>query len=195
MARKERAMTAITQFWSEMFGPREAVSKEFDHMLMREVMREEQVRVRALIIVALIIMLNISVVHVFFPDVVERVWRGVNPNWIYLILTGFVLFELFVLRMISHQLKLDRDLPVYRRYIGVLIETSVPTLILSLQIQSMGPVRALGFVMPLVYFIFIILSTLRLDFWLSTFTGFVAGVELFAMAMHYKPLADPEPEL
>ena len=76
---------------------------------------------------------------------------------------------------------------MYRRYIGALIETSIPTLMLSLQIESMGPIRALGFVMPLVYFIFIILSTLRLDYWLSTFTGFVAAVELFAMAMHYKP--------
>ena len=60
----------------------------------------------------------------------------------------------------------------------------MPTLLLSLQVESMGPVRALGFVVPLVYFIFVILSTLRLDFWLSTFTGFVAAVELFAMAMH-----------
>ncbi|HLZ06547.1 MAG TPA: adenylate/guanylate cyclase domain-containing protein [Bradyrhizobium sp.] len=188
-------MTAITQFWHEMFGPREAVSKEFEHLLMREVMREERVRVRALIIVALVIMLNISLVHLFFPDVVEHIWQGVNPNWIYLILTCFVLFEMMVHRLIDRQLKLDRDLPVYRRYVGVLIETSVPTLILSLQIQSMGPVRALGFVMPLVYFIFIVLSTLRLDFWLSAFTGFVAGAELFAMAMHYKPLADPEPEV
>jgi len=188
-------MTAIGQFWSEMFGPREAVSKEFEHLLMRQVMREEQVRVRALIIVALIIMLNISIVHAFFPDVVQRVWQGVNPNWVYLILGCFVLFEMVVYRMIGHQLALDRDLPVYRRYVGVLIETSVPTLILSLQIQSMGPVRALGFVMPLVYFIFIVLSTLRLDFWLSAFTGFVAGAQLFTMAMHYKPLADPEPEV
>jgi adenylate cyclase len=105
-----------------------------------------------------------------------------------------VLFELFVYRTIRRQLKLDRDLPVYRRYIGALIETSMPTLLLSLQIESMGPARALGFVMPLVYFIFIILSTLRLDFWLSTFTGFIAAVQLFAMAMHYKPLINPDPE-
>jgi adenylate cyclase len=91
-------------------------------------------------------------------------------------------------------LKLDRDLPFYRRYVGVLIETSVPTLLLSLQIETMGPIRALGFVMPLVYFIFIILSTLRLDFWLSAFTGLVAAVELFAMAMHYKPAVNPDPE-
>ena len=34
----------------------------------------------------------------------------------------------------------------------------------------------------LLYFLFIILSTLRLDFALSAFTGAVAAVELFALA-------------
>jgi adenylate cyclase len=48
-------------------------------------------------------------------------------------------------------------------------------------------------VVPLVYSIFIILSTLRLDFWLSTFTGFVAAVELFCMAVFYRPLDTPDP--
>jgi adenylate cyclase len=50
---------------------------------------------------------------------------------------------------------------------------------------------------PFTYFIFIILSTLRLDFWLSTFTGFVAAAELFGMAMFYRPLGatDPPPDL
>jgi adenylate cyclase len=188
-------MAFFANFWREIVGPHEQVSKEFEHMLMREVMREELVRVRALIIVSLVVMFVVALIHILFPDVVQRVWRnGVSPNSVYLILTGLVLFELFVHRTIRRQLKLDRDLPVYRRYIGVLIETSVPTLLLSLQIESMGPVRALGFAMPLVYFIFIILSTLRLDFWLSTFTGFVAAVELFAMAMHYKPLVNPDPE-
>ena len=58
-----------------------------------------------------------------------------------------------------------------RRYLGALIETSMPTVALALHIDSMGSVAALGFVAPMIYFIFIILSTLRLDFWLSTFTG------------------------
>ncbi|MEA2917373.1 MAG: adenylate cyclase, partial [Bradyrhizobium sp.] len=81
-----------------------------------------------------------------------------------------------------------------RRYFGALIETTIPTIALGLQIESMGPVQALGFVMPLAYFIFIILSTLRLDFWLSAFTGFVAAAELFAMAIHYHPAVNPDPE-
>src|SRR5262249_56227298 len=38
---------------------------------------------------------------------------------------------------------------------------------------------------PLLYFVFIILSTLRLDFWLSTFTGFVAAAELLALALFH----------
>jgi len=188
-------MTAITQWWHGLVGPHEAMSKEFEHMLMREVMRTEKVRVRALIVVALVILLVISITHILYPDVVKKIWRnGVNPNAVYAILAGFVLFEMVVYRTISRHLELDRDLPVYRRYIGVLIETSVPTLLLALQIQSMGPERALGFVMPLVYFIFIILSTLRLDYWLSTFTGFVAASQLFVMAMHYRPLVNPEGE-
>jgi adenylate cyclase len=190
----EGIMAAITEFWREIIGPREQVSRDFEHLLMREVMREELVRVRALIIVALSVMFVVALVHFLFPDVVRHVWQnGVSPNSIYPVLAVFVLFELVVYRTIRHHLKLDRDLPVYRRYVGVLIETSMPTIILSLQIESMGPARALGFVMPLVYFIFIILSTLRLDFWLSAFTGFVAAAQLFAMAMLYKPLVNPDP--
>jgi adenylate cyclase len=187
-------MAAITGLWRALVGPHEPVSKDFEHMLMREVMRTELVRVRALIVVSLAIMVNIALVHLLFPDVVERVWHGVNPNAVYRVLIGLIVFELWVHTAISHHLKLDEDLKVYRRYLGALIETSIPTIVLALQIESMGPVRALGFVMPMAYFIFIILSTLRLDFWLSTFTGFVAGVELFAMAMHYKPLINPDPE-
>ena len=43
-------MAAISEFWRGIVGPHEAVSKDFEHMLMREVMRSELMRVRALII-------------------------------------------------------------------------------------------------------------------------------------------------
>jgi len=85
---------------------------------------------------------------------------------------------------------------VIRRYIGALIETSLPTVILILQIRSMGASQALGFVVPLIYFIFVILSTLRLDFWLSTFTGFVAAAELLTVALIFDPVSGSgEPQI
>ncbi len=190
-------MTAMTGLWRALVGPHEPVSKQFEHMLMREVMRTELIRVRAVIVVSLVIMVNVALVHVLFPDVVERVWHGVNPRVIYRILIGLIIFEVWVHTAISHHLQRDEDLNVYRRYLGALIETSIPTVVLALQIESMGPVRALGFVMPMVYFIFVILSTLRLDFWLSTFTGFVAAAELLYLALYYRPLVnlDPAPEI
>jgi len=186
----------IADVWQGLVGgSQERVSKEFDHLLMREVMRSELLRVRTLIAVTIAIAAIVTVVHIFEPEVVQRIWRGgVSPNAIYPILTGFILFELWLYRVISHYLALDRDMPVYRRYIGAFVETSLPTFVLALQIESMGPVRALGFVMPLVYFIFVILSTLRLDFWLSAFTGFVAASQLLFMALYYRPAINPGPE-
>ena len=186
----------IADVWHGLVGDsHERVSKEFDHLLMREVMRSEQVRIITLILVTFAIVIIVTLVHLFLPEIVHRIWRGgVSPNSLYPILIGFILFELWVYRVISHHLTLDRDMPVYRRYVGAFVETSLPTFVLALQIESMGPVRALGFVVPLVYFIFVILSTLRLDFWLSTFTGFVAACELFYLAMNYRPEINPDPE-
>ena len=199
VSHSEGGSLQIADVWHGLVGgSHERISKEFDHLLMREVMRSELVRVQSLIVVTAAIASVVTLVHIFEPAVVQQVWRGgVSPNSIYPILVGFALFEFWVYRVISHHLARDRDMPVYRRYIGAFVETSLPTFVLALQIESMGPVRALGFVMPLVYFIFVILSTLRLDFWLSTFTGFVAASELFYLAMHYRPeiSSDPQPEI
>jgi adenylate cyclase len=177
-------------------GQQAAVSEEFERELSREVLRTELLRVRALVLTGCVLVLIMTAVYLVRSDAVTRVWHGrFGPAEVYAILIGFILFELWVHSQISRNLKLDRDLPVIRRYIGALIETSLPTLILILQIRNMGASQAIGFVVPLVYFIFIILSTLRLDFRLSAFTGLVASVEFFAVAMYYHSGDPNDPEL
>ncbi|SHL64133.1 adenylate cyclase [Bradyrhizobium lablabi] len=173
------------------------MSAEFDHALMREVMQTELIRVKALIITAVSLLVILWTIDLIDPRGLDRIWRGrFQPTYLNYILIPFILFELWVHGNIQRHLKLDRDVALIRRYLGVLIETSLPTVALAVHIQKMGPVEALGFVMPFAYFIFIILSTLRLDFWLSTFTGFVAAAELFCIAMFYHPAAttDPSPD-
>jgi adenylate cyclase len=179
-------------------GQRSAVSAGFEHALNREMLRTELVRVRALIATALLLFAVLWAVDLLDPQGLNHIWRGrFRPAYLSLILIPFMLFELWVHSAIIRRLKLDQDISVIRRYISALIETSLPTVALAVHIETMGPVQALGFVMPLAYFIFIILSTLRLDFWLSTFTGFVAAAELLAMAMLYHPVAttDPDPDI
>lgn len=167
------------------------LSEEFERELMREVLRTELLRVKALITTGCVMMVLLTATFVIDPAIANRIWRGTEGMVReYALLTGFLLFEVWIHSQIKRNLKLDRDLPVIRRYIGAFIETSLPTLILILQIRSMGASQALGFVLPLVYFIFVILSTLRLDFWLSTFTGFVAAAELLAVALYYNSASD-----
>lgn len=178
----------MVSFASRKARQHAVMSEDFERELTREVLRTELVRVRALITTGCVIVVFLTAIYLVNSSVVQRVWRGTEGlAEVYGLLTGFILFEVWVHSQIRRNLKLDRDLPVIRRYIGALIETSLPTVILILQIRSMGASQALGFVVPLIYFIFVILSTLRLDFWLSTFTGFVAAGELLAVALIFDP--------
>jgi adenylate cyclase len=167
----------------------------FDDALTQEVLRTELIRIKALIGTTVLLSLISGSIYFFAPDAMSRIWHGnLNPLHLYGAVVPFILFELWVHAVISRHLNLHHDIPRVRRYLGAFIETSMPTIVLALQIDSMGSQEALGFVGPFVYFIFIILSTLRLDFWLSTFTGFVAAAELFWMAMFYRPAGESAPE-
>src|SRR5215208_5089939 len=184
-------------FWGEKTKDRDAgVSADFQRALMQEVMTTKLLRIKALIATAALLGVILGTVYFFASEAVSRVWHGnLKPEYLYSIIVPFILFELWVHGQITRHMRKGGDLPVIRRYLGALIETSMPTVALALHINSMGSVAALGFVAPMIYFIFIILSTLRLDFWLSTFTGVVAAVQLFCMAMFYHPAigANAEP--
>jgi adenylate cyclase len=166
--------------------PRRALSPEFKHALAREVLKTERLRIIALIITAIVLAAALTTTDTVAPAILDRIWRGHFPLvYVWVGLGGFVLFEASVLALVSRQLKRDLDVPTVRRYLGAFIETSLPSLLLVAHMTNMGAVPALGFVAPLLYFVFIILSTLRLDFWLSTFTGFVAATEPLALALFH----------
>lgn len=178
----------MARFASRKTRQHAALSEDFERELTREVLRTELLRMRTLILTGCVMTVLLTAIYLIDPAVVNRVWRGTDGlAEVYGLLVGFILFEIWIHTQIRRNLRLDRDLPVIRRYIGALIETSLPTVILILQIRSMGASQALGSAVPLMYFIFIILSTLRLDFRLSTFTGFVAAAELLAVALIYDP--------
>jgi adenylate cyclase len=168
---------------------REPTIPGFHAALTREILVTERLRIKAVLATILLFGVSLTVMHLIFPDSMERIWRGQFQLWkFYVVAAPLVIFEVTVLWLLQRRIALNLDVPVLRRYLSALIETSLPTIALAIQMNAMGPERALGYAAPLAYFIFIILSTLRLDFWLSTFTGLVAAVELFAMAMLYHPV-------
>jgi adenylate cyclase len=161
---------------------------QFRGALTREILLTERLRVKAVIVTVSLLVAVVTILHFTAPSVFDRISHGrfdLVPQ--YKVYLGFLLFEFAVLYLLARRLKMHSDVPVARRYLSALIETSLPTYLLYLHMNWMGSEQALGYTAPLGYFLFIVLSTLRLDFWLSAFTGFVAAAELLAMAMLYRP--------
>lgn len=184
----------VQGFWKRT-AKADQVSDEFRHALSREVLQTELLRIKALIATSSVIAVLFWVFYVIAPDKLNQIWHGnLKPTYVYIILVPFILFEVAIHALVRRQLALDRDVPVLRRYLSAFIETSTPTVALALHIDNMGSSQALGYIAPMSYFIFIILSTLRLDFWLSAFTGLVAAAELFLMAVFYHPDTSPDVE-
>jgi adenylate cyclase len=132
------------------------------------------------------------------PEAIEKIWRGqFSLAPLAFSYAPLVALELSVIAMLRRRIARENNVLHWGRYVGVLVETSLPTVGLYLQMNSMGSAQALAFAVPFAYFIFIILSTLWLNFWLSLFTGFVAAAELLALAMLYHPpgfAGEPPPE-
>ena len=111
-------------WWKRAGEERPAVSADFSHALMRQVLRTELIRIKALIATTAVLALMLLGLHLFDPYAINHLWHGhLTPAYLYAVLVPFILFELWVHRNISRFLRLDRDVPAFRRYLGALIET------------------------------------------------------------------------
>jgi adenylate cyclase len=96
--------------------------------------------------------------------------------------SAFVAYELFAAGVLTIFIRRGRNFPVLGRYVNAFVETSFPTVLLYLLAGYLFAPAVFGTWTAMLYFLFIILSTLRLDFALSAFTGAVAAVQLFVLA-------------
>jgi adenylate cyclase len=96
-----------------------------------------------------------------------------------------LLYELVAQTVLGWAIARRRRLPEPPRYGNAFIETSIPTVMMILLSGAIGPEVALNSPLPMAYFVFISLSTLRLSAPLSIFTGCVAGFEYAGLAVHY----------
>src|SRR5262249_52460023 len=151
---------------------RPLISAEFRHALDQQVMIAERLRIKVLLSTTLLLMGTLTVVHTISPEGIDRLWNGnFGLRHMYAIFLPFILFECIALFVLSRKISHHDELPFWRRYLSAFVEASVPSIALIVHINGMERTAALGFVAPMAYFLFIILSTLRLDFWLSAFTG------------------------
>jgi adenylate cyclase len=159
----------------------------FDRHFRHETLESE--RLREFILAGAVLLLTVGLtVNLFFlsNDYHNKVPELIRAfEWI-LLLFLFIILRSFIVRLIiKKSVKAGKQLPAVTSYINAFIEVSVPSaaiIILSIHIE---PITALVSPLLLLYFLFIILSSLELDPRLSLFTGFIAAVEYILISFYY----------
>jgi len=111
--------------------------------------------------------------------------RVLGTEWALQVLAVFVLltgYELTVRRVVGRRLAQGQSLPRPLRFVNAFVETSVPSLSIVIGSRQVDPIYPLQSAAAYLYPVFIILSTLRLDFRLSLFTGCVAAIEYVVLS-------------
>jgi adenylate cyclase len=156
--------------------PEAEVPDTYSDALRREIMRSEQQRMKAIIwILAIVLALALCALNLF-PRLDERLFDRRVPGWIPLVsVVPYLAYEIVSLTILRWRASKDRDFPRIARFANALVETSVPATATYVLSDYMSAQLVLSFWPPFLFFVFILLSTLRLDFWLSVWTGVVAA--------------------
>jgi adenylate cyclase len=158
----------------------------FEDHLAREIIHSERVRMAILagLLGALIAFYGLG--YALFH--VDHHLRFLTPAvFLYVIaVTALLLcYEIAIRHQIGRWLRQGRSVPGALRYLNAFVETSVPSILILLASREINPQYVLQSPLSLLYAVFIVLSTLRLDFRLSVFTGLVAAVEYVALSFAY----------
>jgi adenylate cyclase len=95
---------------------------------------------------------------------------------------GMSAYEWGIRRLLKQQLQRHQDLSTVFKFANASFEiTSISFILLIVSRHLYDPLLILNSPLVYIYLFFIILSTLRLTFWLSAYTGFIAGAEFIAL--------------
>jgi adenylate cyclase len=156
----------------------------FEVEFAREILGAERFRALLLVAIPAITLFALVITRGVYPEVIVALLHGqfdLAPVGFFLM--AVAAFEVVVLSSIRRARKRDERVSSTKRYAQAFVEASLPTAVVLYYAAVDGPVQALLMPSTFVYFVFILLSTLRLDFALCAFTGLVSAAEYAAIAI------------
>src|SRR4030095_12412617 len=157
----------------------------FQHQLDQELLGSE--RRRTIIMIAIF---SFSIAYrlfegwIFEVDNETKAIQSFSAVWVFPL--SIILFESLSLWHINIQIRLKRKaIPLVRQYLNAGIELCLPFFILLTVGREFPDYDILKSPALYIYFIFIILSTLRLNFFLSSFCGFLAAASYFILCFFF----------
>lgn len=157
----------------------------FKEELQKEILQSERTRALLLSIVSLVLAILLGIITSVFYDEFAKVFRQKNIG-IFIVIGLLILLSLreyYVSQFFRKRIISSKPIKPLYRYLNVFLETSVPTAMMTvvgLYLESNVIILTPA---PYIYFIFIILSILNLDFKFSVFTGAIAAFEYIALVI------------
>jgi adenylate cyclase len=166
-------------------APTKAAAEDpvFEHALGGEIAASEEIRMRVLAVTLAVLLFVDELVFLFARDTIAHYAGRSLPVWLPIRVGGpFLAYEILALSVIHYRRARGKGIPTFARFANSTIETSLPTVILWKMTAFFDPAVAFGAWPTLLYFVYIVASTLRLDFTLPAFTGSVAAASYLGLA-------------
>lgn len=125
------------------------------------------------------------VVWLLANPIFASLFSGAINLWTVLpFIVGFIVYESVAIAGLQQFLSAERIPPNQAFFVNSLIETSLPSFAILFVLHVYSPAIALSLPPLLFYFVFIILSTMRLNPLLCVFTGLVSGLGYLGLAAY-----------
>jgi adenylate cyclase len=168
------------------------MTQDFEGHLSREILRSERQRMAVLASLFGLLVVVFPIFAWVFHSEYEQFFHSYAVLYATVGLSGgLVAYELFTHWVLGRLLARGGMPPTWLRFFNAFVETSVPSLLIFLAARDLNPMSVLQGPAALLYGVFIVLSTLRLDFALSVFTGLVAAAEFTALSFFYAGTGNP----
>jgi len=167
---------------------RQTTAKAFEREFALEILKSDRLRVTILIGVIIAALLTLLGVAALGAKQFQGAFHGNLFGFVATLvtITGVTLICLVAERLtIDYLIRIRAQPSMVLQYLSSLVETSIPTFAMMIGAFFLGPIYALFTPAILLYPIFIVLSTFRLNARLCVFTGAVAGIEYSIMALYF----------
>ena len=158
----------------------------FEDHLAREIIHSERMRMAILAGLLGVLIVFYSLGYALFQK--DNLLGFLTPSvfvYIIAVIALLLCYELAIRSLFGRWLRRERAVPVALRYLNAFVETSVPSILILLVSREINPLYVLQSPLGHLYAVFIVLTTLRLDFRLCVFTGLVAAAEYVALSFAY----------
>lgn len=161
-----------------------------EQALAREIIASEILRAKVLAIALSVLVAVVMIVFAIGNDAIQKfVTRPVHWSVHITVIGPFILYECFVVFILSRFAARGTHPPRIARYANAAIEVTLPSVIMLVASTYVTPDLVFSAWPSMLYFVFILASTLRLNFSLPALTGAVAAAEYMAVAAYILPLS------